>query len=316
MINTELALTVSRLGDVWRLGNHKVICGDSGDSNAISKLMGGDLAKLCFTSPPYGYKRDYKNVMVDWDALMQSVFSNVPMDNDGQVLVNLGLVHKNNECLFYWTDWCAWMKQIGWRQFGLYVWDQGQGLPGHWSGRLAPNFELIFHFNKVTRIPNKIVKCKYAGYVRTRPFKLRGKANKDMKPVEHTTGDMKIPESIVRVQKQSCAVSKTLDHPAVFPVKLPQFIYETYSNELDVVFEPFCGSGSSIIAAEITNRKLRGCEISPEYVDVSLMRFMNIYPSAIVTLEGSGLSFFEVAKDRGVHCDQIYKDRMVQLDLL
>jgi hypothetical protein len=63
------------------------------------------------------------------------------------VLVNLGLVHRDNEWLPYWQGWFDWMRSEGWCRFGLYVWDQGAGMPGGWAGRLAPAFELVFHFN-------------------------------------------------------------------------------------------------------------------------------------------------------------------------
>ena len=58
--------------------------------------------------------------------------------DDAQLLVNLGLVHDDNEVQTYWDDWIAWMRAQGWRRFGWYVWDQGPGLPGDWRGRLAP----------------------------------------------------------------------------------------------------------------------------------------------------------------------------------
>jgi DNA modification methylase len=70
---------------------------------------------------------------------------------DGQVLVNLGLIHRDNEWQPYWAGWLDWMRARGWRRFGLYTWDQGPGLPGDWNGRLSPAFELLFHFNREAR---------------------------------------------------------------------------------------------------------------------------------------------------------------------
>lgn len=64
-----------------------------------------------------------------------------------------------------WDGWLEFMRIDGWRRFGLYVWDQGPGMPGDWAGRLAPAFEMIFHFNKQKRKPNKIVPCEGAGEV-------------------------------------------------------------------------------------------------------------------------------------------------------
>jgi len=108
---------VSRSGDVWQLGAHLVICGDAADATVITTLMDGDKAVLCFTSPPYGNQRDYTNTIIDWDVLMRGVFSQLPMAANGQVLVNLGLIHRDNEVILYWEGWLDWMRAQGWRRF-------------------------------------------------------------------------------------------------------------------------------------------------------------------------------------------------------
>ena len=78
---------ISRPGDVWQLGPHRLICGDASDPSVISTLMQGEQASLCFTSPPYGNQRDYTSGgIADWDDLMRGVFAQVPMAADGQVL--------------------------------------------------------------------------------------------------------------------------------------------------------------------------------------------------------------------------------------
>jgi hypothetical protein len=140
---------VTRPGDVWIMGRHRLMCGDSTNPQHIAQLMAGQEADLCFTSPPYGQQRDYKSGGIsDWDALMQGVFSLLPLKHDAQVLVNLGLIHRDGEWLPYWDGWIEWMRAAGWRRFGWYVWDQGFGLPGDWNGRLAPSHEWVFHFNR------------------------------------------------------------------------------------------------------------------------------------------------------------------------
>ncbi len=152
------AVPVSRPGDVWQIGPHRLACGDAGDPCVVGVLMGGERARLCFTSPPYGQQREYTTGGVgDWEALMRTVFASLPMAPDGQVLVKLGLIHRDNEIVPYWEGWLGWMRQQGWRRFSWYVWDQGPGLPGDWNGRLAPSFELVFHFNRKARKPHKLV---------------------------------------------------------------------------------------------------------------------------------------------------------------
>ncbi len=143
---------VTRPGDLWLLGEQRLLCGDSRDSEIVARVMAGERASLLFTSPPYGNQRDYTTGGVgDWDALMRGAFGHLGdvMAEDGQVLVNLGLVHRDNEWQPYWQAWLDWMRTQGWRRFGLYIWDQGPALPGDWNGRLAPSFEFLFHFNRV-----------------------------------------------------------------------------------------------------------------------------------------------------------------------
>ena len=151
---------ITRPGDIWALGDHRLISGDATDPSVVARLMDGAQASLLFTSPPYEQQRDYgaaKEKVGDWDALMQGVFAAAPVTADAQLLVNLGLVHRDGEWIPYWEGWLDWMRAQGWRRFGWYVWDQGPGLPGAWNGRLAPSHEFIFHFNRQPRKPNKTV---------------------------------------------------------------------------------------------------------------------------------------------------------------
>jgi DNA modification methylase len=287
---------VSRSGDVWALGQHRLICGDAADPSVIASLMLGEQAKLCFTSPPYGNQRDYASGgITDWDGLMRGVFGNVPMAEDAQVLVNLGLIHRDNEVIPYWDGWLGWMRTQGWRRFAWYVWDQGPGMPGDWQGRLAPSFEFVFHFNRQNRKPNKIVPCKHAGqdsHLRAdgSSTAMRGKDGEvgGWTHAGQPTQDKRIPDSVIRVMRHKGKIGQDIDHPAVFPVALPEFILDAYSDSGDIVFEPFSGSGTTMLAAERTGRRCRAVEIAPEYVDVAVKRFQQNFPDVPVTLLGDG----------------------------
>ncbi len=300
------SVPVSRLGDVWQLGAHRLICGDAADRAVIAALMGEERAALCFTSPPYANQRDYATGgIADWDGLMRGVFACLPMADDGQVLVNLGLVHRDNEFQPYWERWIGWMRTQGWRRFAWYVWDQGPGIPGDWAGRLAPSFEFVFHFNRDVRRPNKIVPCKFAGqetHLRAdgSSSALRGKDG-DVSGWTHAgqpTQDHRIPDSVIRLMRHKGKIGDGIDHPAVFPVALPQFVIDAYTDAGDVVFEPFCGSGTTILAAQRTNRIARAVEIAPEYADVAVRRFQQNFPEEPVRLMATGDSFEAVAAAR------------------
>jgi DNA modification methylase len=302
---------VSRTGDVWTIGPHRLICGDATDRDVVAALMQGATARLCFTSPPYGNQRDYTSGGIsDWDGLMRGVFAHLPMAGDGQVLVNLGLIHRDNEVIPYWDSWLSWMRSQGWRRFAWYVWDQGPGMPGDWQGRLAPSFEFVFHFNRESLKPNKIVPCKHAGQeshlradgsstaMRGKDGEVGGWTHKGQ-----PTQDTRIPDSVIRVMRHKGKIGHDIDHPAVFPVALPEFAIEAYTDSGDVVFEPFGGSGTTMLAAQRTGRICRSVEIAPEYVDVAIKRFQQNHPGVPITLIATGQSFEQVVAERATTPD-------------
>jgi len=269
-------------GDLFQIGEHRLLCGDSTKKEDVERVMGGERAHLCFTSPPYGQQRDYdgdtKEKVSDWDSLMRGVFGNLPMADDGQVLVNLGMIHRDGEWWPYWDGWIAWMRDQGWRRFGWYVWDQGSGLPGDWHGRLAPSHEWIFHFNRVAERPEKWVK-KQAENIGRRGHGtcMRGKdgKTKGMSSPELCAQPNKIPDSVIRVNRQIGRIGENIDHPAPFSVGFAEFIVRTWDG---IAYEPFLGSGTTMVACENLHRKCRGIEISAPYVAVCLERMKTAFP--------------------------------------
>jgi DNA modification methylase len=279
---------ITKPGDLWILGRHRVLCGDSTKAEDVARLMGGIKADLCFTSPPYGQQRDYtkegKEKCADWDGLMQGVFANLPMSDAGQVLVNLGLIHREGEWIPYWDGWIEWMRSQGWRRFGWYVWDQGFGMPGDWNGRLGPSFEFVFHFNKLTKRPDKWIKTKEASQTKGKQSAAR-MASGEFVPIQRSmngnvkevTGGQdtlgqknKIPDSVIRIVRNQANDIARQNHPATFPVEFPAFGINCWPGD---IYEPFCGSGTTLIAAEQLNRTCYGMEISPAYCDVIVKRW-------------------------------------------
>ena len=267
-------------------GGHRLLCGDSTSADDITRLMAGEEADICFTSPPYAQQRDYKTGPQDWDALMQGVFAILPVAHDAQVLVNLGLVHRDGEWLPYWDGWIEWMRSAGWRRFGWYVWDQGPGIAGDWHGRLAPSHEFIFHFNRAAararktkaKKPENIQVMKTGGGTRGGMRLKDGTFDKRSNPAA-SLQETKIPDSVVRIMRHK---GSGLDHPAVFPVALASEMLAAYSDNDDLAFEPFSGSGTLIIAAESIGRRCYAIELAQAYCDVAVRRWSKFTGRAAV----------------------------------
>jgi DNA modification methylase len=268
---------ITKPGDIWALGKHRLCCGDATDPAAVAGLMQGEQATLMFTSPPYAQQRDYgaaKEKVGDWDALMQGVFAAAPVTAGAQLLVNLGLVHRDSEWQPYWEGWVEWMRKAGWRRFGWYVWDQGPGLPGDWNGRLAPSHEFIFHFNRAPRKPHKTIPSKHAGET------LGGGGLRGADGTVHAktgTGNAiqshRIPDSVFRIMRHKGGLGTAGSHPAVFPVALVEAVLTAFSDPSDLIYEPFCGSGTQIVAAERSGRHCFAMELDPVYCDVAVRRW-------------------------------------------
>ena len=112
------------------------------------------------------------------------------------------------------------------------------------------------------------------------------------------TQDMRIPDSVIRVMRHKGKLGRGIDHPAVFPIALPQFVIETYSNAGELVYEPFGGSGTTLLACERTGRVCRAVEIAADYVDVAIERVRQQLPGLSITLEATGQPFDVVAAER------------------
>jgi len=269
---------ITKPGDLWLLGEHRLLCGDSTNPEDVNRLMAGMKADLCFTSPPYGQQRDYteegKAKVANWDGLMRGVFGNLPMTESGQVLVNLGLIHREGEWIPYWDGWIQWMREQGWKRFGWYVWDQGFGLPGDWQGRFAPSHEFIFHFNRKAEKPDKTqakqessIGLKHGKGMRRKD----GTVQQSLSSPEACLSITKIPDSVIRINRNSnMDAFARANHPATFPSALPAFFQNAWPGS---IYEPFLGSGTTLIAAEQLGRKCYGMEISPAYCDVIVKRW-------------------------------------------
>ena len=305
MIKRDVRYGVTQPGDLWHLRGqcqHEVLCADNGDPARIQHGFRQGQADLLVTSPPYAQQRDYHAQIESWTTMMQRMMLAAPLQDQAQVLVNLGLVHVDNEVMDYWRDWLLWLSCRGWRRFGQYVWDQGPGMMGNWGGRLAPSFEFIFHLNKASRLPNKIIDKK--------PENIKVKRLKNGDPGACQRGKdgivrlrnnpeaglqpTKIPDSVIRVTRHM-ARGIECEHPAVMALGLAALLIEAYSDPGEVVYEPFGGAGTTLLAAEQAGRRAMTVELSPRYVDLIVQRFVAEVPGAATYLDRTGETWAQAA---------------------
>ena len=265
---------ITKRGDVITLGNHRLVCGDATSAEDVDALMQGGPVPLVFTSPPYTDQRTYNIGEFDWDELMNGTTDQIfrVLANPGSAVINLGPSHKDGAVDFYWNDWLARCADQGWPVFGMYVWDKGYGMPGNWNGRLAPTHEFLFHFKQGKIQARKWVESKTIDNGSTKRFRQPDGTLREATSPDKVGQGSHVPDSVVRVHRQSGGMA---NHPAPFSVEFAEFGIYTWSDVGDVVYDPFGGSGSTMIAAERTGRHGRLMEIDPLYCDIVVNRWEN-----------------------------------------
>lgn len=263
------APTRAKLGDIWQLGRHRVMCGDSTQKEAVLALMGDTKAELLFTSPPYSDMREYRGGK---DLKVSNLVNFIPTFEpyaDYQV-INLGIQRKNGEVYEYWNEYIKIARDVGYKFLSWNIWQQGgAGSIGKQSALFPIEHEWLFIFGK---------EVKY--FKRTEEKKKKGKktrsthTNKDGTREKHNVGRVEGYKALGTVfELPSDKTPTRLKHPAIFPVLLPQKFITVMTNLEDYVIDPFLGSGSTLIACEKTGRICYGMELEPKYIDVIIQRY-------------------------------------------
>jgi DNA modification methylase len=265
-----------KAGQVWGLGPHRLMCGSSTNPRHLDRLFNGERASCLVTSPPYARMRHYANTFDgDFTGLMIGLFECLPdhMVPDHQCLINLGIKIEKGAVLSYHDKWLDWMiNNNGYKLFNRYVWDKctvGPADPSH----LMRTFEDIYHFHRIKRMPNKTVRKKTRKIAEA--YSGRRFVNGERKPKRIPAPNSQ-PDPLYRVADSIFRISRDFrpgirgEHPAVFPVALPQSLMAIWSDPGDIVFEPFSGSGSSVLAANNIGRRALAMECVPKYVEIAL----------------------------------------------
>lgn len=252
---------VTKLGDVWILGNHRLMCGDSTSIDAVNKLMDGQKADMVFTDPPYGVayegghnQKKRKGIIADtlegddltglfYDALMAAV----PNTKDGAAFYVWYASGKSIETY-------AALAKLPLKLRAVIQWYKVKSGLGAFMSQYIPNSEPCMYLHKD--------ECSPAWY---------GPTN------EKTVWELK-------------KESKNTFHPTQKPVELPERAISNSSKAGDEILDLFGGSGSTMIACEKQNRHARLMELDPKYCDVIVKRWQD-FTGKVATLEATKESF-------------------------
>ena len=273
---------ITKLGDVWILGNHRIMCGDSTSIDAVDKLMDGEIAEICFTSPPYSDQREY-NGGKELSTQHLATFIRTASHIAKYFAVNLGYSRKDGEVDCYWEDYIQEAKSCGLKLLSWNVWDRsGFGYTiGQATAMFTIDHEWIFVFGKKTKDLNKTLENKQKGVAKKGTIRQK---NGETTPVFTETHSHR---QIGTVVKNDVAryVGGDHSHPAMFPVELVETYMLAMTNHKNSIYEPFCGSGTTLIAAEKNDRKCYGMELDPKYCDVIVKRWENFTGKTAVLSE-------------------------------
>lgn len=278
-----LGPAVSRGGDLWLLGSHRLLCGDARDQASYDALLEGAKAEFVFTDPPYNvaidghvcglgrvHHREFAMAAGEMSAAEFTAFLE-------QVFVLLaantidGSIHQT--CM----DWRhAWEMLAAGRAVyselkNLCVWNKTNAGMGSFY---RSKHELIFVWKSGT-----------AGHINNFELGQHGRHRTNVwdYPGVNSTRAGRMEELVM--------------HPTVKPVTLVADAIKDCSRRGDLVFDAFCGSGTVLIAAERTGRKARALEIDPLYVDVAVRRWQS-YTGKAAVLAQTGATFETVAEQR------------------
>lgn len=260
----------TKLGDIYQLGRHRLMCGDSTNTDNVMALFAGAKAELCFTSPPYADQREY-NGEKELSTEFLATFIRAAYGVAKYFAVNLGYARKNGEVSPYWDDYLKEAKDCGLRFLSWNIWDKGEcGSIGNQTAMFGISHEWIFVFGPETKKLNRTVPNKSAGD-RANHTGNRQRDGSIKKSKECIIGDFSQMKTVY-----ACTAQKArdeIDHPARFPVEFPEGYIEAMTDPSDTVYEPFGGSGTTLIAAEKTGRSCLIMELDPQYADVIVARW-------------------------------------------
>ena len=233
-------------GQLWQLGEHRLICGDCTDNAVVERVMGGEKADMVFTDPPYNVAGNSRNFAADKSKAMAEL-KDAEWDQDFDITTVFPMLEEvmAKDCAVYictshWLVQIIWEWMWAWSDFCFYnVWCKPNPMPSlskrHWTWAT----ELI-------------------------AYAVRGK---------HISN---FPHDGHALNWWDIAKHKDTEHPTEKPIEVPERALGFSSNKGQIVFDGFSGSGTTLIACERLGRKCRAIEISPAYCAVAIERWVTM----------------------------------------
>ena len=249
------------LGDLIEIGEHRLLCGDSTDSDMVAKLMNGEKAEISFTSPPYnagttpteikmGKTSKYAN---DLDNKTESEYLNLLIDFTNNTLlfsdysfVNIQSLSGNKTALI---DYLYNLKSI---YADTLIWNKQNAQPAMANNVLNSQFEYVHVFSHKA---NRAIGTKL----------FRGTIS-----------------NVIDISKQTA--NKVKEHNATFPMDFASFFISNFCEKS--VIDLFLGSGTTMVAAHQLNRKCYGMELDPKYCQVIIDRMKKLDPTLVIKKNG------------------------------
>ena len=251
----EDADPITKLGDIWQLGRHRLMCGDSTDKATVEMLMDGKKADMVFTDPPYALFGNSTGVSGICDDKMTRPF----------FLAIFQRLRENTKLFGHIYACCDWhsafslqamAKQAGLTEKNLCIWDKGDGGLG---AMYQQCYEMVWFFAN-SPIATQTIGKKKAGE-RT----VNGKPN------------------IWRYSREN---SNDRVHNAQKPLAMVEFAIKNSCDKGENVLDLFGGSGTTLIASEATDRTCYMMELDPKYCDVIIKRWETLTGEKAVLLNG------------------------------
>lgn len=239
---------VSKLGDIWQLGNHRVMCGSSTDKATVEKLMNGSKADMVFTDPPY-------NTGMSAEKNSGSTWLNHMFDDD----------YTDQEWDEFLSDFTKTLDTFTKEDSALYIcfaWKRNHELVPYLSDKFKLSNIIVW---------DKVVHGLGSDYQYT--YEIINVCKKGKPEIESHQGTDREYQDVWRIQRN---MGRNDDHATAKPLELCARAIRHATKTGELVLDIFGGSGSTLIAAEQTNRTCYMMELSPQYVDVIIKRWENL----------------------------------------